>query len=263
MNGLAHLIFGCLVVPVYFVVFPFAMIWLKETRPQWFAWPERALVVLGEFAVSWCFTMGVILVPDWCGWWSMRGPEAAMAGLFGWLYMPLAGLPIGLVYWLFKLGERRRPPVPAGRKRRRAIALLFAFATVLVGTAVAFLPQPKDAVAEEFRWLLDRPEFAREPLQKEPPFIREYEVDAAFAKRLCETDLSAYGFDAWQELEGGYTIGGDRVTVSLRAQAGEVRRAQRRQMRKVGASEVDELLAEIYVDTRTGQVVLYCPHNHW
>ena len=88
---------------LYLIVFPALICLLAEKRPVWFRFPTVPVVLAGAAVFSWLFTNALWWVPCSLGLIQIRGPEAAFALIFGWLYAGIAGVPFFLIYALLRL----------------------------------------------------------------------------------------------------------------------------------------------------------------
>ena len=69
---MSHFVFSIVVLFVACVVYPFAIIWLRETRPGWMRGWRRWLFAVGALLVSWGVSVGVVFIPDELGRWTFR-----------------------------------------------------------------------------------------------------------------------------------------------------------------------------------------------
>ena len=87
---------------LYLIVFPALVCLLAEKRPALFRFPTVFLVLFCAAAFSWLFTNALWWIPYSLGLIQIRGPEAAFALIFGWLYAGIAGTPFFLIYGILR-----------------------------------------------------------------------------------------------------------------------------------------------------------------
>lgn len=251
---MSHSAFSIIVLLVSCVIYPFAIIWARETRPDWMRGWRCRLFVVGALAVSWGVSVGSVFIPYELGWWTFRGPEAAFAVLFGWLYLPLMSIPVLGVYAVARALSSRRTDTSCGLRGKRRIG--FWFLTVLVLFAgLIYLRGTGDAVERQFKWLYQMPDFKYEVLQREEDIVHEYRVPVQFLQILQKEDMSKHGFSSWEKLKGGMGIGGYKAQVVFSDSDGPVYVA--REMTRGRARELHA--AVIVFSIKEGRLVLYCP----
>lgn len=96
MNVIAtctSLLFGI----TFIIIIPAALHFLFRSKPQWFTGKTLPLWLIGISLFSWCLINALWFFPMVLGLRQPEGPEAAMALLFGWLYVYLAAIPYCLI----------------------------------------------------------------------------------------------------------------------------------------------------------------------
>ncbi|MCQ2392186.1 MAG: hypothetical protein MJ240_12255 [Kiritimatiellae bacterium] len=247
-------VFSIIVLFVACVVYPFAIIWLRETRPGWMQRGRCCLFVVGALLVSWGVSVGAVFIPYELGWWTFRGPEAAFAMFFGWLYLPLMSIPVLGTYAVVRSLSSRRADTSCGVRGKRRIGFWFLMALVLFAGFVVWCGTG-DAVERQFKWLYKMPDFKYEVLQREEDIVHEYRVPVRFLQALQKEDMSRHGFSSWQGLQGGMGLGGHKVNVGFSESEGPVYVS--RQMTYGGVRELHA--AVIAFSIKEGRLVLYCP----
>ena len=91
---------------LYLIVFPALICLLAEKRPALFRFPTVQTVLAAAAVFSWLFTNALWWVPCSLGLIQIRGPEAAFALIFGWLYVGIAGTPFFLIYGILRFVRR-------------------------------------------------------------------------------------------------------------------------------------------------------------
>lgn len=251
---MSHSSFSIVILLISCVIYPFAIIWVRETRTDWMRGWRCCLFALGALAVSWGVSVGVVFIPYEFGWWTFRGPEAVFALFFGWLYLPLMSIPVLGVYAVVRSLSSRRSDTPCGVQGKRQIGFGFLLALVLFAGLVC-LRGMGDAVERQFKWLYRMPEFKHEVLQCEEDIVHEYRVPVQFLQTLLEEDMSRHGFSSWEKLNGAEGFGGYKVTVGFSDLDGPVYIS--REMTRGGMRELHA--AVIAFSVKEGRLVLYCP----
>ncbi len=88
---------GLLSVVTFLIIIPAAIHTLFNLKPQWFTGKTLFLWISGIALFSWCLSNAMWFIPMVIGLRQIEGPEAAMALLFGWLYVYLAAIPYCLI----------------------------------------------------------------------------------------------------------------------------------------------------------------------
>ena len=88
---------GLLFVATFIIIIPAAIHILFNRKPQWFTGKTIPLWLIGISLFSWCLINAMWFIPMVIGLRQIEGPEAAMALLFGWLYVYLAAIPYCLI----------------------------------------------------------------------------------------------------------------------------------------------------------------------
>lgn len=251
---MSHSVLSIIVLFVACVAYPFAIIWLRETRPGWMRGWRRWSFAVGALLVSWGVSVGAVFIPDELGWWTFRGPEAAFAMLFGWLYLPLMSIPVLGVYAVARSLSSRRADASCGAQGKRRIGFWFLMTLVLFVGLIVWRGTG-DAVERQFKWLYKMPDFKYEVLQREEDIVHEHRVPVRFLQALQKEDMSRHGFSSWEELQGGMGLGGYKVNVGFSESEGSVYVS--REMTYGGARELHA--AVIAFSIKEGRLVLYCP----
>jgi len=88
---------------LFVLVIPLGLCVAVERRREWFAGARLALWLIGITLFSWLCTNAAVWVPCYLGLTQIRGPEAAFALLFGWLYLWVTMLPVITIYLISRL----------------------------------------------------------------------------------------------------------------------------------------------------------------
>lgn len=94
---------GYLTLILFVLVIPLGLCFAVERCREWFAGARLPLWPIGVTLFSWLWVNGLILIPYYLGLTQIRGPEAAFALLFGWLYLWIAMLPVITIYLICRL----------------------------------------------------------------------------------------------------------------------------------------------------------------
>ena len=87
---------------LYCLLIPAALCCGIEMRPAWFRLWKWIFWIPALSAISWIIVVGAIAIPSFLGIFTPRGPELVFAIFFGWLYLWIAGIPVFLIYGVFR-----------------------------------------------------------------------------------------------------------------------------------------------------------------
>jgi len=83
---------------LYVLIIPIGFCIAINKRPQWFT-PLRLLDwILGILIFSWSFSNAMTWLPYVLGLYYPGGPAAGITFIFGWVYLPLAMIPVLTIY---------------------------------------------------------------------------------------------------------------------------------------------------------------------
>jgi len=88
---------------LFVLVIPLGLCLAIDRRREWFAGARLPLWLIGITLFSWLSINSLIWIPYYLDLNQIRGPEAAFALLFGWLYLWVAMLPVITLYLLCRL----------------------------------------------------------------------------------------------------------------------------------------------------------------
>lgn len=108
---------------LFVLIIPIGLCLMHDNRPQWFARWRILGWIAGVMIFSWVYLNAMVAIPYALGIYSIRGPEVVFFVLFGWLYLPIAALPVLSIYAIIQAVR--------GRISRRVVLWTFAVVSFL------------------------------------------------------------------------------------------------------------------------------------